>query len=148
MWDDPGGSDDVPSTCCVHPVIAVEVFELTWPYSKPTGPAEFLPILLALTPNTSASANGDPLTSSGPTQKLPSTSTALGVAELLPFLNDLASRFSGETLADVVTPTLSLFFQEWFKLSPTPDVLGNDWRKYLGAVATLVQVKGIAALVS
>lgn len=72
----------------------------------------------------------------------------LGAADLLPFLNDLATGFPDDTLADVLTPTLSLFFQEWFKLSPTPDLLGSEWRRYLGAVATLVQVKGIASLVS
>ena len=73
--------------------------------------------------------------------------TSLGATDLLPFLNDLAAGFAGDTLADVITPTLSLFFQEWFKISPTPDLLGDDWRRYMGAVATLVQVKAIAALV-
>lgn len=51
-------------------------------------------------------------------------------------------------LADVLTPTLSLFFQEWFKITPTPDLLGDDWRRFLGAVSLLTQVKGIAAAVS
>jgi ubiquitin conjugation factor E4 B len=87
----------------------------------------------------------DPLTSSGTSS---SKSTAIPPGDLLPFLNDLASGFASDTLADVLTPTLSLFFQEWFQLSPTPDLLGNEWRRYLGAVAVLVQVKGIAALVS
>jgi len=50
-------------------------------------------------------------------------------------------------MADVITPTLSLFFQEWFKITPTPDLMGDAWRQYLGAVALLVQNKTIAALV-
>lgn len=68
--------------------------------------------------------------------------------DLLPFLNDLAAGFTPEMLADVLTPTLSLFFQEWFKITPTPDLLGDDWRRFLGAVDLLTQVKGIAAAVS
>ena len=117
-------------------------------FSKPTGPAEFLPILLALTPTLSGGGTADPLTSSTPTQAAPPAATPLGATDLLPFLNDLAIGFSGETLADVITPTLSLFFQEWFQITPTPDLLGTEWRRYLGAVSILVQVKGIAALVS
>ncbi|CAD6576435.1 MAG: hypothetical protein TREMPRED_001677 [Tremellales sp. Tagirdzhanova-0007] len=110
------------------------------PASRPTGPAEFLPILLALTPKIISAAGDQPSTSSN---MFP---TSLGATDLLPFLNDLAAGFAGDTLADVITPTLSLFFQEWFKISPTPDLLGDDWRRYMGAVATLVQVKAIAAL--
>lgn len=73
---------------------------------------------------------------------------ALAPSDLLPFLNDLAAGFPEGGMADVITPTLSLFFQEWFKITPTPDLLGNDWQKYLGAMTLLVQVKAIAALVS
>jgi ubiquitin conjugation factor E4 B len=109
--------------------------------SRPTGPAEFLPILLALTP---AESPGDPLTS-GTTSKA-AEPTSLGPADLLPFLHDLAAG-TQDALSDVLTPTLSLFFQEWFKLDPTPDITGSDWRRYLGAVSTLVQVKTIAGLV-
>lgn len=72
---------------------------------------------------------------------------ALAQSDLVPFLNDLAAGFADGSMADVITPTLSLFFQEWFKITPTPDLLGNDWRNYLGAVSLLVQVKPIAALV-
>lgn len=111
---------------------------------KPTGPSEFLPILLSLTP-TGPTANIDPLTST--LAPIPSMPTALGPTDLIPFLSDLAAGFSSDTLADVLTPTLSLFFQEWFKLSPAPDLMGTEWRRYLGAVVTLVQVKAIAALV-
>ncbi|KAK1924344.1 ubiquitin elongating factor core-domain-containing protein [Papiliotrema laurentii] len=110
------------------------------PQNRPTGPAEFLPILLALTP---AESPGDPLTS-GTTSKA-AEPTSLGPADLLPFLHDLAAG-TQDALSDVLTPTLSLFFQEWFKLDPTPDITGSDWRRYLGAVSTLVQVKTIAGL--
>jgi ubiquitin conjugation factor E4 B len=67
---------------------------------------------------------------------------------LLPFLHDLAAGFSDDTLADVLTPTLSLFFQQWFSITPAPDLLGNEWQRYMGAISTLVQVKDIAAAVS
>jgi ubiquitin conjugation factor E4 B len=78
----------------------------------------------------------------------PPVQTALAPGDLLPFLNDLAAGFTQEMLADVLTPTLSLFFQEWFKIVPTPDLLGDDWRRFLGAVGLLTQIKGIAAAVS
>jgi ubiquitin conjugation factor E4 B len=86
----------------------------------------------------------DPLTSGSSTT---ANSVAIPPGDLLPFLNDLAVGFASDTLADVITPTLSLFFQQWFTLSPSPDLLGSEWRRYLGAVAVLVQVKGIASLV-
>lgn len=114
--------------------------------SKPLGPAEFLPLLLSLTPPANSS-NGDPLTADRGEIRL-SASAALTPGELSPFLNDIATGSSQEMLADVLTPTLSLFFQEWFKISPTPDLLGDDWRRFLGAVVLLTQVKGIAAAVS
>ncbi|KAK4689997.1 ubiquitin conjugation factor E4 B, partial [Tremellales sp. Uapishka_1] len=117
------------------------------PAEKPTGPAEFLPLLLSLTSTISASANADPLTASTTTTtQSPPTPTALPPSDVLPFLHDLAAGYPNDTMADVITPTLSLFFQEWYKITPTPDLLGNDWRRYLGAVSTLVQVKPIAAL--
>ncbi|OCF33004.1 ubiquitin-conjugation factor E4 B [Kwoniella heveanensis BCC8398] len=115
------------------------------PQDKPVGPAEFLPLLLAVT-STSVS-NGDPFTASASTKPVVQPQPgALSGADLLPFLNDLAIGFPSETMSDVITPTLSLFFQEWYKITPTPDILGSDWRRYLGAVALLVQVKSIAAL--
>jgi ubiquitin conjugation factor E4 B len=93
--------------------------------SKPLGCAEFLPILLALNAST------------------------LSSTELLPFLNDLSGSFGqSNEMADVITPTLSLLFQEWFKITPTPDLLGSEWKQYLGAMNTMAQVKGIAASVS
>lgn len=106
------------------------------PSDKPLGPAEFLPILLSISP-----PGGDPLISA-PVQ----TAAVLPADELLPFLNDLANGVSTEQLADTITPTLSLFFQQWFKLD-SPDILGTEWQRYLGAVSTLTQVKPIAALV-
>jgi len=42
---------------------------------------------------------------------------------------------------------LSLFFQQWFSINPAPDLLGNEWQRYIGAISTLVQVKDIAAAV-
>nr|XP_019046475.1 ubiquitin-conjugation factor E4 B [Kwoniella bestiolae CBS 10118]OCF25405.1 ubiquitin-conjugation factor E4 B [Kwoniella bestiolae CBS 10118] len=113
------------------------------PKDKPVGPAEFLPLLLAIdVPSTS---NVDQFTSSAQAAALPKPG-ALSGADLLPFLNDLSIGFPSDTMADVITPTLSLFFQEWYKITPTPDIMGADWRRYLGAVALLVQVKSIAAL--
>lgn len=111
--------------------------------SKPTGPAEFLPLLLALT-STVPSA-GDPFTSTSTPQN---TNSTLPADDILPFLNDLANGVSSEQLADTITPTLSLFFQQWFRIEPTPDLLGQEWRQYLGAMFTLAQVKPIAAIVS
>ncbi|WVQ80243.1 hypothetical protein IAT38_002348 [Cryptococcus sp. DSM 104549] len=112
------------------------------PADKAVGPAEFLPILLAVTQV--SSSNNDLLTSTS--QAAPARTGVLSSNDLLPFLQDIAAGFSGETLADVITPTLSLFFQEWYKITPTPDIMGSDWRRYLGAVGLLVQVKPIAAL--
>ncbi|ORX35769.1 ubiquitin elongating factor core-domain-containing protein [Kockovaella imperatae] len=92
------------------------------PSDRLTGPAEFLPILL----------------------DLDSSDHVLNSNELVPFLNDLAVA-AEDSLSEVLTPTLSLFFQEWFKIVPTPDLMGADWRRYLGAIATLVRSKHIAA---
>ncbi|WOO81182.1 Ubiquitin conjugation factor E4 [Vanrija pseudolonga] len=111
------------------------------PPSRPVGPAEFLPLLLGVT--APSSGNSDPLSSS---TVVAQSKGALAQSDLVPFLNDLAAGFADGSMADVITPTLSLFFQEWFKITPTPDLLGNDWRNYLGAVSLLVQVKPIAAL--
>ena len=144
-WDDFGGSDHVPATRQVsNHRSRPSTFYLF--FSKPLGPSEFLPLLLSVTP-TSSSTNGDPLTT-GPSGSKPAPPTALSPGDLLPFLNDLAAGFTQDMLADVLTPTLSLFFQEWFKIIPTPDLLGDDWRRFLGAVGLLTQVKGIAAAVS
>lgn len=112
----------------------------------PVGPAEFLPLLLAVTGGGSVSS-GDPYTSSSSPAPL-QTRGALTASDLIPFLNDLVVGFPDGGMADVITPTLSLFFQDWFKITPTPDLLGVEWRQYLGAVSLLVQVKGIASLVS
>ncbi|KAL1411414.1 Ubiquitin conjugation factor E4 [Vanrija albida] len=111
------------------------------PPSRPVGPAEFLPLLLGVT--SPSTGNSDPLSSSSVATQ---SKGALAPSDLVPFLNDLAAGFTDGSMADVITPTLSLFFQEWFKIIPTPDLLGNDWRNYLGAVSLLVQVKPIAAL--
>lgn len=109
------------------------------------GPAEFLPLLLGVNDGVNSSA-GDPYTSTA--DKPVAHQGALQPNDLIPFLNDLIAGFPDGSFADVITPTLSLFFQKWFQITPAPDLLGNDWRKYLGAVSLLVQVKGIAALVS
>lgn len=113
------------------------------------GPAEFLPLLLAVTSDVS-SAGSDPYTSGSAGR--PSSETEHGAAlrpeDLSPFLNDLATGFPDGSFAAVITPTLSLFFQDWFKITPAPTILGTEWRQYLGAVSLLVQVKPIAALVS
>ncbi|WRT66506.1 uncharacterized protein IL334_003465 [Kwoniella shivajii] len=95
---------------------------------------EFLPLLLSSTSESAAAFTAE----SEPVQKV--EPGVLSDADLLPFLNDLAVGFPSGTMADVITPTLSLFFQEWYKITPTPDLLGSDWRKYLGAVALLVQL--------
>ncbi|RXK40337.1 ubiquitin-conjugation factor E4 B, partial [Tremella mesenterica] len=106
------------------------------PDTKPTGPAEFLPILLALTPS-------GPGTTPSDHSSAHISHNALGPSDLLPFLNDMAL-VAEQAISEIITPTLSLFFQEWFKL-PRPDILGDEWRRYLGAVVTLVLVKPIAA---
>lgn len=131
----------------VPPAIQVSLFEkVDTDVSKPLGPKEFLPLLLAVTPK--VAAGGDPLTSTAVEHTRSSPSLSLSPADLPPFLNDLASGFADDTLADVLSPTLSFFFQEWFGITPPPDILGDDWRHYIGAVSLLVQVKGIAAIVS
>ncbi|WWC70131.1 uncharacterized protein I206_104078 [Kwoniella pini CBS 10737] len=104
------------------------------PQDKPVGPAEFLPLLLSVT--ATSNPEGDQHTTSS--QVAASTSPgALAGADLLPFLNDLAIGFPSDTMADVITPTLSLFFQEWYKITPTPDIMGAEWRRYIGALPTL-----------
>jgi ubiquitin conjugation factor E4 B len=103
-----------------------------------------LPLLLSLTPE-SSTQNTLATTSQAPSQK---QAGYLSSTDLLPFLHDLAAGFSDDTLADVLTPTLSLFFQQWFSITPAPDLLGNEWQRYMGAISTLVQVKDIAAAVS
>lgn len=110
------------------------------------GPAEFLPLLLGVNAG-GASTAGDPYTSSS--NAAPTVQKgALTPDDLLPFLADLTAGFPDGGFADVITPTLSLFFQQWYQITPTPDLLGDDWRKYVGAVNLLTQVKSIAALVS
>lgn len=100
-------------------------------------------MLLSLTPD-GTSRDGDALASAQASR----SSGCLTSTDILPFLNDLAAGFSDDTLADVLTPTLSLFFQQWFSITPAPDLLGNEWQRYIGAISTLVQVKDIAAAVS
>lgn len=109
------------------------------PAGKATGPAEFLPLLLSI----HDAPRGDPL--SGTTSV--SSSGVLPSSDIPLFLADLAAGFDTETLSDVITPTLSLFFQQWFQINPTPNLMGDDWRKYLGAVTALTQVKAIAQIV-
>jgi ubiquitin conjugation factor E4 B len=104
--------------------------------SRNLGPAELLPILLALTPSTSP---GDPLTTK-------TTSTPIDPSDLGLFLNDL-SAYTDQPIGEILSPTFSLFFQQWFGITPTPDIMGDEWRQYLGAVAALIQVKAIAAMV-
>jgi hypothetical protein len=101
------------------------------PANKPVGPAEFLPILLSIT-NSSDTPS----------------SSALSSDDVLPFLNDLANGLAAEQLLDTISPTLSLLIQEWFRITPAPDLMGDEWRRYVGAVGTLTQVKQIAAAVS
>ncbi|BEI85504.1 hypothetical protein CcaverHIS002_0509050 [Cutaneotrichosporon cavernicola] len=108
------------------------------------GPAEFLPLLLGVNGGANSNA-GDPYTSSTAEPAVVHQG-ALKPSDLLPFLNDLIAGFPDGSFADVITPTLSLFFQKWFQITPPADLLGDDWRKYLSAVNLLVQVKGIAAL--
>ncbi|KAL7421849.1 Ubiquitin conjugation factor E4 [Cryptotrichosporon argae] len=112
------------------------------PQNRPVGPAEFLPILLAVSPITST--NVDPLTSNSEPVAAPIRGP-LGANDLLPFLADLAAG-AEDRLAAVITPTMSLFFQEWYRITPTPDILGEDWRRFIGAMDVLVKVKGIAAI--
>lgn len=109
------------------------------PSGKATGPAEFLPLLLAL----NDPSPGDPLSGSAAQQ----TQGVIPASDIPQFLADLAAGFDSDTLADVITPTLSLFFQRWFSITPSPDLIGDHWRKYLGAVAALTQVKPIAQIV-
>lgn len=120
--------------------------ELADSFRKAVGPAEFLPLLLAVTPDGS-NEGSDPYSSAVVSSTSHQSQGALKTEDLVPFLNDLVLGFPDGTFEAVITPTLSLFFQEWFKISPTPTIIGSEWRKYLGAVAILVQVKPIAALV-
>jgi ubiquitin conjugation factor E4 B len=114
-------------------------------YRRPAGPAEFLPILLSVA---SASPIYDPLTSSSTTK----TPTALPLQpDVLPqFLADLSARFASDTdsLRNILESIFSFLFQEFFKANPPVDLVGGEWRKWIGALEVMVQVKGIAALVS
>lgn len=111
--------------------------------SRPAGPAEFLPILLSATSNNPIY---DPLTSSSAT---PQTSLPLPATSLPQFLTDLSSRFTEDqdSLKNILESILSFLFQEFFKAQPPVDLVGGEWRKWIGALEVLVQVKGIAALV-
>jgi ubiquitin conjugation factor E4 B len=113
--------------------------------SRPAGPAEFLPILLSAT---SSAPAYDPLTSSTPSAS--SKNLPLQPDSLPQFLVDLSARFASDTdsLRNILESILSFLFQEFFKAAPPVDLVGGEWRKWIGALEVLVQVKGIAAMVS
>ncbi|KAJ9098222.1 hypothetical protein QFC21_004551 [Naganishia friedmannii] len=120
------------------------------PEGRAAGPAEFLPILLSAT----CSAQGyDPLTSSTPSTRT-TANLALQPDALPQFLTDLAARFTITDAADddpdslhrILESVLSFLFQEFFKAAPPVDLVGGEWRRWVGAVEVLVQVKAIAAL--
>lgn len=113
------------------------------PADKPVGPAEFLPILLN---SSTISRPSDPLTASAPVLSS-SIRPALEPSELPSFLSDLANRFAGDGLDGIFEATLSFLFQEYFKIVPQPDLVGDQWRDYLGALFLLCQVKAIAAMI-
>lgn len=106
------------------------------PSGKPVGPAEFLPILLD-----SYSDASDPYTS-----KAKATSHALSPSEIAPFLSDLAARFADDGLDAILESILSYLFQSYYQIQPPPDLMGNEWRRYLGAINVLTQVKPIAGM--
>ncbi|KAJ9110282.1 hypothetical protein QFC19_001685 [Naganishia cerealis] len=114
------------------------------PENRPAGPAEFLPILLSAT---SATGGYDPLTSSASAET--ATNLPLQPSSLPQFLADLSARFSTDTdsLRNILESILSFLFQEFFKAVPPVDLVSGEWRKWIGALEVLVQVKGIAALV-
>jgi ubiquitin conjugation factor E4 B len=90
----------------------------------------------------------DPLTSSS-TVKTP-TNLPLQPDSLPQFLADLSTRFASDTdsLKNILESIFSFLFQEFFKANPPVDLVGGEWRKWVGALEVMVQVKGIAALVS
>ncbi|KAJ9117556.1 hypothetical protein QFC22_004406 [Naganishia vaughanmartiniae] len=114
------------------------------PEGRPAGPAEFLPILLSAT---SSAPAYDPLTSSAPVPS--STNLPLQPDALPQFLADLSARFASDTdsLRNILESILSFLFQEFFKAVPPVDLVSGEWRKWIGALEVLVQVKGIAAMV-
>lgn len=90
----------------------------------------------------------DPLTSSA-SVKAP-TSLPLQPDSLPQFLSDLSTGFATDTdsLRNILESIFSFLFQEFFKAQPPVDLVGGEWRKWIGALEVMVQVKGIAALVS
>ncbi len=108
---------------------------------KPVGPAEFLPILLS---SSALAARSDPLTYSAPAASVP---RALSPSDLTLFLNDLAARFAGDGLDDILEATLSFLFQEFYRVQPPVDLVGDVWREYLGGLLLTCQVKAIAGMV-
>ena len=108
------------------------------------GPAEFLPLLLAVN-----SGPIDPYSNSS-SSSVPSIATrphalALSPTDLPYFLNDLSSRFQEEGLDHILENVLSHVFQAYYKITPPPDILNNEWKAWAGAINTLTSVKGIAA---
>lgn len=67
------------------------------------------------------------------------------------FLSDLSNRFKEEGLDGILESVCSEFFQGFFKrqVDGKPvDLLSQEWRAWVGGVAVLTSVKGIAAKVS
>jgi hypothetical protein len=66
------------------------------------------------------------------------------------FLSDLSNRFKEEGLDGILESVCSEFFQGFFKrqVDGKPvDLLSQEWRAWVGGVAVLTSVKGIAAKV-
>ncbi|GHJ85049.1 hypothetical protein NliqN6_1451 [Naganishia liquefaciens] len=113
------------------------------PEGRPAGPAEFLPILLSATSNNPIY---DPLTSSTSAAQ---PSVPLPPSSLPQFLTDLSARFTSDpaALSPILESILSHLFQSFFQVQPPVDLVGGEWRKWIGALEVLVSVKGIAQLV-
>ena len=72
-------------------------------------------------------------------------------ADLPAFLTDLTNRFKEEGLDGILESVCSEFFQGFFKRQVDGagvDLLGQEWRAWVGGVGVLTSVKGIAAKVS
>ena len=103
----------------------------------------------------SNSTASDPYSSSSSTPSsalspLPRT-LPLTPADLPAFLTDLTNRFKEEGLDGILESVCSEFFQGFFKRQVDGagvDLLGQEWRAWVGGVGVLTSVKGIAAKVS
>jgi ubiquitin conjugation factor E4 B len=102
-----------------------------------------LPILLSATSNNPIY---DPLTSSTSAAQ---PSVPLPPSSLPQFLTDLSARFTSDpaALPPILESILSHLFQSFFQVQPPVDLVGGEWRKWIGALEVLVSVKGIAQLV-